>query len=60
MSGHVFNITRVGDGVAAAGVINLHSRVAPYECCIREKRATLVFIRSNREAVNLQNIENGL
>lgn len=45
MSGHVFNITRVGDGVAAAVVINLHNRVAPYECCIREKRATLVSSR---------------
>lgn len=36
MSGHVFNIPRVGGGVvAAAGLINLHGE--PHGCCIREK-----------------------
>lgn len=41
MSGHVFNITRVGDAMAAAGIINLHSHVAPHGCCIREKCAAI-------------------
>lgn len=46
MSGHVFNIPRVGDGGCAG--LNQSSRrsdVAPHGCCICDKRAALRSLR---------------